>query len=118
MRWCGAGERLEVDVSRSETGELFDVLVQQDNYADFLPDTYVSGNSPTKEQAVSYTTLLMTEEGFLNNLTPLQLLHSATASAFAVAVLVTSASAVALQQQTFFSCLPKKKRKRKKSSRF
>jgi hypothetical protein len=49
MRWSGAGERLEVDVSRSETGELFDVLVQQDNYADFLPDTYVNGNSPNKK---------------------------------------------------------------------
>jgi hypothetical protein len=117
MRWSGAGERLEVDVSRSETGELFDVLVQQDNYADFLPDTYVSGNSPTKEQVVSYTTLLMTEEGFLNNLTPLQLLHSATASAFAVAVLVTSASAVAFAA-FFLHQTASKKEKEKKTPRF
>ena len=78
MRLRGAGEQLEVDASRSQAGELFDVLLQQDNYVDFLADTYASGNSATKEQAVSYTTLLMTEEGFLNNLTPLQLLHLCT----------------------------------------
>jgi hypothetical protein len=55
----------------------------------------------------------MTEEGFLNNLTPLQLLHSATASAFAFAVLVTSASAVAFAAFFLHQTARKKKKKKK-----
>jgi len=56
-------------------GELFDALLQADDRVGFLADTYLRGDAATREQAVSYTTLLMSEDGFLDNMTPLQLLQ-------------------------------------------
>jgi hypothetical protein len=93
LKLRGAGDEMETDASRPQVsaaaaqgessngggggGELFDALLQHDNPVDFLADTYARGDSAMKEQAAGYMALLMSEDGFLNNMTPLQLLHLA-----------------------------------------
>jgi len=81
MKLRGAGDEMETDASRASTtdtgsaGELFDALLQADSHVDFLAHTYASGDEGVKDQAVAYMTLLMSEEGFLDNMTPMQLLQ-------------------------------------------
>ena len=83
MRLRGAGDEMDTGMARggggetndAGTGELFDALLQEGDRVGFLADQYLRGDAATKEQAVSYMTLLMSEEGFLDNMTPLQLLQ-------------------------------------------
>lgn len=83
MRLRGAGDEMDTGMARkgggggkeTGTGELFDALLQEGDRVGFLADQYLCGDAATKEQVVSYMTLLMSEEGFLDNMTPLQLLQ-------------------------------------------
>jgi len=76
LRGAGDGAVKEGGGAGAGTGELFDGLMQQDknNRIDFLAEAFAGGDAAAREQAVGYTTLLMSEEGFLDNMTPLQLL--------------------------------------------
>lgn len=81
MRLRGAGDEMDTGMARGGeandvgTGELFDALLQECDRVGFLADQYLRGDAAMKEQAVNYMTLMMSEEGFLDNMTPLQLLQ-------------------------------------------
>jgi hypothetical protein len=91
MKLRGAGDAMDVEASGASppvtaaaegespgasalgsSGEIFDALLVQSNRIGFLSDAYANGDNATKQQAVDYTALLMSEEGFLENMTPLQ----------------------------------------------
>ena len=84
MRLRGAGETpagdadapaaAERDGAASAGGELFDALLEQRDHVAFLSEKFARGNAAVKEQCVGYTVLLMSEAGFLENMTPKQLL--------------------------------------------
>ena len=66
---------LSLKLRGAGAGELFDDLMQPGDRVGFLANAYQQGDAAVREQAVGYTTLLMSEEGFLENMTPLQLLR-------------------------------------------